>query len=137
MKRVVMPIGDRFWSKVDATGVCWLWTAHRDPNGYGRFRLDGAIRPAHRVAYELLVGPIPEGLTLDHLCRIRHCVNPDHLEPVSRRVNTLRGIGVSALRARQTHCQHGHEFTPENTYTWRRQRRCRTCRANYLQSKVS
>ena len=131
------PLGERFWSKVEVTSTCWLWTAHCNPDGYGRYRLNGTIRVAHRVAYEALTGPVPEGLDLDHLCRVRNCVNPEHLEPVTKRTNTLRGTGMSAERARQTHCKNGHEFTPENTYTWRAMRRCRTCRADYLRRKAS
>ena len=132
------PLTGRFWSKVEATGACWLWTAYRNRDGYGRFRLDGRISCAHRVAYEALVGPIPEGLDLDHLCRVRNCVNPDHIEPVPRGVNTLRGMGPPAAFARQTHCKRGHEFTPENTYEWRTSRICRTCRADYARkSKAS
>ena len=90
------PISARFWAKVDKTETCWLWTGGQSA-GYGRFGFKG--RPnlgAHRFAYELLVGPIPPGLDLDHLCRVRNCVNPDHLEPVTRRENLLlRGGGPS------------------------------------------
>jgi hypothetical protein len=107
---------------------CWLWTAGLNGEGYGAINVAGQIRPAHRVAYELFRGPIPEGLTLDHLCRVRCCVNPDHLEPVTRKENTLRGIGASAVHARKTHCKHGHAFTPDNVYVRRGNTRdCRTC----------
>ena len=82
---------DRFFVKVDANGDCWEWTAYIAPNGYGRFQIHPFVHNAHRLLYEWLVGPVPEGLELDHLCRIRHCVNPDHLEPVPHRVNVLRG----------------------------------------------
>ena len=83
---------------------------------------------AHRVAYELTNGPIPDGLELDHLCRVRHCVNPSHIEAVTHRENTLRGTGPIPHRARQSHCKHGHEFTPENTYRLPNGcRHCRTC----------
>lgn len=114
---------DRFWAKVDKSGDCWEWTAFLTPDGYGRFGLDGAIVAAHRTAYELVVGPIPDGLQIDHLCRNRKCVNPDHLEPVTQLENARRGFWAT-----KTHCKHGHEFTPENTYirpTGARQ--CRTC----------
>lgn len=83
---------------------------------------------AHRVAFELIRGCIPNGLVLDHLCRNRGCVNPDHLEPVTFRENIMRGVGYTAQQARKTHCRHGHEFTVENTYVWRGGRICRTCR---------
>ena len=93
---------------------------------------------AHRVVYEILVGPIPVGLELDHLCRNRACVNPDHLEPVTTRTNLLRGYSPWACRARQTHCKRGHEFTPENTYgTGDGRRYCRTCRrAHHRESRA-
>ena len=124
----------QFWAKVDRQGPgdCWPWLASRNEGGYGQFRgaLGGGM--AHRFAYEAIVGPIPEGLTLDHLCRNRACVNPAHLEPVTSRVNTLRGDGLAARRARQTHCKRGHEFTPENGYVYtdpkgRERRICRAC----------
>ena len=80
-----LPEDVRFFAKIDASGVCWQWTGARDPNGYGLFRGNVRItRRAHRFGYELLVGPIPDGLTLDHLCRNRGCVDPDHLEVVRR-----------------------------------------------------
>jgi hypothetical protein len=84
---------------------------------------------AHRVSYELHKGPIPEGLVIDHLCRVRHCVNPDHLRAVTHAVNILAGVGRGALHARKTHCVNGHEFTAENTRLCEggRRRRCRTC----------
>jgi hypothetical protein len=87
---------DRFWSKVDARGVCWEWTGWRDKDGYGGCG-DGR---AHRVAWTKLVGPVPEGLVLDHLCRNPPCVNPDHLEPVTPKVNTARGRTAAAARER-------------------------------------
>lgn len=105
----------RFIAKVDKTDTCWLWTAAMTPLGYGRFRA-GRLLQAHRWSYEYHVGPIPDGLVLDHLCRTPRCVNPDHLEPVTHRENILRGETVAAHRAAQTHCKRNHEFTPENTY---------------------
>lgn len=122
---------ERFWSHVDRRSDCWLWTSALDNHGYGAFTLPGKTAKAHRYAYELLVGPIPDGLTLDHVkargCRHRHCVNPAHLEPVSRGVNTMRGASPLAINARKTHCKNGHEFTPENTIVRPSGRRCRTC----------
>lgn len=88
----------------------------------------GGPRFAHRLAYEFSKGLIPEGKTLDHLCRVRHCVNPDHLEPVSRGENVLRGVSPSAINARKTHCSKGHDYNEENTkYLRRGNRRCRIC----------
>lgn len=109
-------LADRY--EISETG-CWLWTGGVSAKNYGQIsssRIKSAgTRIAHRFAYELLVGPIPEGLTLDHLCRVRICVNPDHLEPVSSRENTLRGLAPAAENLRKAACIHGHEFTPENT----------------------
>lgn len=122
----------RFWEKVRALPVadpnaCWLWTASRYLGGYGQLWVDGRLVPAHRFAYELLTGPIPEGLQLDHLCRVPACVNPDHLEPVTQRENILRGEAPSAKHAIKTHCPHGHPFSPENTYVRPSGRACRAC----------
>lgn len=107
---------------------CWEWQLSTKL-GYGQFALNGTVtRQAHRYAYERMVGPVPSGLELDHLCRVRHCVNPEHLEPVTPRVNNLRSTSPSAFNAAKTRCVHGHEFTPENTLL-RRDGVSRTCRA--------
>lgn len=122
------PAEDRFWEKVEPTGFCWNWTGCVVVAGYGRFGVgNGVVANAHRWAYEYLVGPIPEGADLDHLCRNRACVNPDHLEPVTRGDNVLRGFSSPAANARKTHCKNGHEFTEENTIRRRGTRECRTC----------
>ena len=118
----------RLRTKFTVTDDCWEWTAGRFSLGYGAYELDGKTRLAHRVVYEALVGPIPEGRQLDHLCRVRHCVNPDHLEPVTPRENTVRGVGPSAQNSRKTHCPQGHPYSGENLYVDpRNRRRCRTC----------
>lgn len=88
-------VEDRFWAKVDKTSDpngCWLWTASVGSHGYGAFGVGQAVKVAHRIAYELTVGPIPEGLHLDHLCRRHACVNPAHLHPVTLRENVGRGL---------------------------------------------
>jgi len=113
----------------DVTGDCWTWTGHLLPNGYGYFWLDGAKDYVHRVSYRQFVGPIPEGLTIDHLCRNRACCNPTHLDPVTQRENNLRSAGFAAIKARQTHCIHGHPFDEVNTYIAPNgTRKCMTCR---------
>lgn len=109
---------------------CWEWTGRKQTAGYGQTFVGGRGVVVHRLAYEHLVGPIPDGLVLDHLCRNRTCVNPAHLEPVSNKDNILRGVGPSAINARKTHCRRGHEFTPENTYrrpSAPQKRHCRIC----------
>lgn len=118
----------RFFSKIDI-GDCWTWIAQIGSDGYGRFMMkDGATTTAHRAAWLLLVGPIPEGHELDHLCRNKACVNPDHLEPVTHAVNVSRGHGRPAHNGRRTHCKRGHAFTPSNTYTTTYGgRQCRAC----------
>ena len=102
---------------------CWEWTGCKIWNGYGRIHqiIDGKRKMilAHRAVYEILVGPIPEGLTLDHLCRNRSCVNPAHLEAITMRDNVLRGVGPTAINARKTHCINGH-LLPAS-------RKCREC----------
>lgn len=119
------------------TTPCWLWTGSRcKRKGYGRLLYEGKPKRAHQVLYLLFVGPIREE-TIDHLCRVRNCVNPVHLEAISSRGNTLRGNGVAAQNARKTHCKYGHEFTPENTRCYginNRQRGCRQCAVIYRQS---
>lgn len=125
---------ERFWSKVEKTETCWLWIAPTTVEGYGTFgigsRTDGTKRVvgAHRFAYELLVGPIPDGMELDHvkeLCGNRHCVNPAHLEPVVHKVNINRGKNA---RSEKTHCPQGHEYAGDNLYISSFGfRQCRAC----------
>lgn len=118
-----------FWSKVIQSGDCWLWTGTKSgPNGgYGLFKREGrrSFQSAHRVAYEEMVGEIPPGLFLDHLCRTPACVNPSHLDPVTNAVNCRRGLRGELT----THCPQGHAYDEANTkYTREGHRRCITCK---------
>jgi hypothetical protein len=119
-------------------GGCWYWTGARDWKGYGVTHWFGQQLMAHRVVYEFLVGPIPEGLHVDHLCSVPRCVNPDHLEPVTAQENNRRSMSRSAVNARKTACHRGHDFTPENTYVNPRgQRQCRACGAESARRRRS
>lgn len=138
---------ERFWSKVNKNGPvpeykpelgpCWLWTRALDKDGYGRFTYEGRPGRAYRVAYQIFVGPIPDGLQIDHLCQVHACVKavadehgPAHLEPVTQLVNVLRSeITMAGRNARKTHCLRGHPFDLLNTYWHGERRHCRTCRA--------
>ena len=128
MARPPRPAVERFLSKVEITPSCWIWMAQK-VRGYGQFRGERSMMRAHRFSYELFVGPIADGMTIDHLCRNPSCVNPEHLEPVSMRENTLRGFGPSAQNARKTHCIHGHALTDKNLILHKDGRRqCHQCR---------
>jgi hypothetical protein len=127
--RRTRPLRERLLSRliIDPSG-CLLWTG-ATANGYGYIDVGGKrLGRVHRVMWELLEAPIPAGLVLDHLCRVRHCASIAHLEVVTPRVKTLRGEGPSAKEAAQTHCDRGHEFDLINTYwTPDGKRRCRAC----------
>ena len=130
------PASERFWEKVNKTDTCWLWTAADNGHGYPIFHLrEGDVwkqRYAHRLSYQWAVGPIPDGLTIDHLCRVTRCVRPDHLEAVTQGENDRRGHGFTGNHYRATHCVSGHAFDVRNTH-WTRsangnpRRKCREC----------
>lgn len=122
-----MNIYERFWSKVDISGDCWLWTAYTRHDGYGTFMIDRVPEPAHRFAWECVNEKVPSGITLDHLCRTRNCVNPAHLEIVTRGENVLRGVGPTAQNARKTRCKNGHPLSGDNLILDDGSRKCRIC----------
>jgi hypothetical protein len=129
----------RLFSKVGNMGGqgCWEWEGSKSTAGYGRLDLgNGKTTGAHRAAYLLLVGPIPDQLPLDHLCRNRACIRPSHLEPVTNRINVLRGVGITAKHAVQTHCRRGHPFGGGNLRQYRnkkgRRRLCMACRRQWF-----
>lgn len=129
-------LAERFWPKVERLGDvdCWLWTGVKQGSGYGQFWLNGRMQPAHRVSYELVVGPIPAGLVIDHLCRVHHCVNPLHLEPVTHQTNVDRGESYlisAAVRGTKTHCPQGHPYEGDNLIITPLGRRCRECQRRH------
>lgn len=134
------PPARRFWNKINPNGPislirgvhgsCWTWTASTDHNGYGRFYDGQTMTRPYRWAYEQQFGPVAPGLHLDHLCRNRLCCRPSHLEPVTPRMNTLRGMSPGAVAYRTNRCFKGHELTPGNTGMRRDGSRiCKTCDA--------
>ncbi len=114
---------------------CWLWVGRLE-GGYGRTKVVGVHWPAHRVIYTLLVGPIPEGLVLDHLCRVRHCVRPAHLEPITEAENIRRGR-AGRNHASKTHCPQGHAYSTANTQHVQSERHCRTCKRERARQRRS
>lgn len=112
------------------TTPCWVSDRTAQPNGYTKMNAWGKVRLTHRVAYEAYIGPIPTGMQIDHLCGVRACCNPAHLEPVDCRTNLLRGDTITARQVLATHCPVGHPYDAPNTYLDPRGKRgCRACRA--------
>ena len=131
-------LAERVWAKVRQEGGCWVWGGRVNWRGYGYMSFRDQDRPVHRLMYEACRQPVPENLTLDHLCRNLRCVNPDHLEPVTNRENILRGDGPAAICARKTHCKRGHALTPDNLYSSpsvEGQRVCKTCTRAKLRAR--
>lgn len=137
---------ERLWAKIDISDGCWLWKGNIVGGGYGQVHRDRQLVMVHRLVYETLVGPIPDGLELDHLCRVPPCVNPAHLEPVTHSENVRRGMGAPGLAARKTHCLRGHPLEGENLRlimdyhgerTWRGCRACERERAINRRGKRS
>lgn len=115
----------RFWDRVSRkSDGCWIWTGYVINSGYGQFCYKGRQGLAHRVSYEMNVGVIPDGLVIDHLCCVKLCVNPDHLEAVTYKENNDR---AGYYNANKTHCDQGHEYTDENTRRYPGRRYCRAC----------
>ena len=105
----------RFNKYVEFSGACWLWTGGKNSGGYGTFHLGHTV-DSHRFAHEFFKGPIPPDIQIDHLCRVRNCVNPDHLEAVTQQENIKRGV-VGIKNRNKTHCPQGHEYAGDNLYT--------------------
>jgi hypothetical protein len=125
----------RFMKKVTRTDDCWLWTGAISSNGYGNAWNGKRQIGAHRMIYELLIGQIPEGLQLDHLCKTRNCVNPSHLEAVTAQENNARSSSPSAKNKIKTHCPQGHKYSSDNTHISKLGRRhCKTCLNNHAKA---
>ena len=135
IRQRLLSVLDRFVIVDDRSG-CWVFTGGKNHHGYGLLGYQRDGKPTsmmlHRATYLEFVGPIPDGLVLDHLCRIRACCNPGHLEPVTHRENLHRSpLTASFQQSQMTHCRRGHEFTAENTYRYGSHRRCKTCIATW------
>lgn len=129
----MMPTEKRFFSYVfkNPDTKCWEWLNAANTQGYGRFYYGNFTEKAHRFSYELKYGKITDGLQIDHLCRNRMCVNPDHLESVTLNVNVMRGMGVCAQNARKNHCPYGHEYSKIKVESGKFRRICRICKDNH------
>ena len=128
-----------FWAKIDKSGICWEWTGSKNNGGYGLFGLNYKMRSAHRVSYEIKWGKIPDGLVINHMCRNRGCVNPDHLEVVTQKVNVQKGLAgfKTGLKNRaKTHCPQNHEYTPDNlTKQNNNKRNCKACNNDRIRAR--
>lgn len=124
---------ERLMSRIEKVNGCWEWQGPVNHNGYGQMYAHKKKMTTHRFSYESFIGPVPDGLQIDHLCRNRKCCNPDHLEAVTQRENMLRGEAPTGINARKTHCIRGHEYTPENTRI--RSKGYRMCRACHREQR--
>lgn len=119
---------DRVMDRISfCDGGCWEWTGEVSPKGYGKLKFKGGTFYAHRFIYALVCEPIPDGMQIDHLCRNRCCVNPDHLDVVTNQVNATRGTGWAGQNARKTHCPQGHPYEGDNLRLTSKGRECWIC----------
>lgn len=125
-----------FWQRVEKTQTCWLWKGTLRKDGYGVLCYKYKRHFVHRLSLEINNTKLIKDLEIDHLCRVRNCVNPAHLEQVTIKENNLRGIGLAAQNARKNYCKRGHEFTKENTYLYKSSRTCRICQNNRAKTRA-
>lgn len=126
---------ERLWAKVDKSEKCWIWTAAVDGNGYPSMGFNKRVVTVPRLVARVCLGWFDPSFHIDHLCRTPRCVRPSHLEPVSQRINILRGVGASAVNAVKTHCPRGHPYAGKNIVTLQNGGRwCRTCKQEYERS---
>jgi hypothetical protein len=123
----------RFWERVQKTPDHWIWKGGVEASGYGCFMMQGKLYKAHRLSYQAIIGPIPDGKELDHLCRVKLCVNPSHLEAVTHRENVLRGEAPTAQEAKRTHCPKGHPLVEGNLSLKHLRKGHRLCKICFLE----
>lgn len=129
---------ETFCRKIIVTDGCWLYNGYIAQSGYGQFAIKGRSKFTHRIMWELVGRDIDLTKRLDHLCRVRNCVNPAHLEQVTARTNTVRGISVPAINANKTHCVRGHELSGDNLYVRKasQKRNCKRCHRDMMRLRM-